>query len=173
MKIWLTTDTHLSHARMIEFGRPPDYEDRILKNFSVVKEDDLLIHLGDICIGRDEYNHKRFFDVVKCKSWLIKGNHDKKSFTWYMNHGWSFVGEQISLRFGGRDILISHRPVDMKDSLFEINIHGHLHDNIHRIEEHSFFGPKNHLLALERTNYQPVLLENILTDFFRVPKLDL
>lgn len=176
MKIWLITDTHFFHHRMIEFGRDSDYEEKIFKNLEVVKEDDILIHMGDICIGRDEEAHKLFFDKVKCKTWLLRGNHDKKSMTWYMSHGWAFVADQIGLRLGGHDILISHRPVDMTNSTFEMNIHGHLHDNVHRIEEHPFLGPKNFLFSLERTKYQPLLLESVVTDFFRknpVRKLDL
>ena len=61
MRIWLTTDTHFGHSKMVEYcGRPENFSDRILENFKVIKEHDILLHLGDFCIGNELMWHLQF-----------------------------------------------------------------------------------------------------------------
>jgi calcineurin-like phosphoesterase family protein len=49
-KIWLITDTHFYHDRIIELAhRPKNYHELIINNWKwLVNEDDTVIHLGDI-----------------------------------------------------------------------------------------------------------------------------
>lgn len=54
MKIWITTDTHFGHDMLIQYGRPTDFSERIFKGLEQVSPGDMLIHLGDFCIGKDE-----------------------------------------------------------------------------------------------------------------------
>jgi calcineurin-like phosphoesterase family protein len=177
MKIYLTTDTHFGHDKMGEYvGRPIGFEDKILKNLSRVPECDVMIHLGDVCIGQDERWNKLFLESVKCKKWLVLGNHDNKSISWYLKQGWDFVGDAIRMRVFGKNIVFSHTPI--KDNgWFDINIHGHFHNNLHRLKEARYISEdekirnkedlanltsKHKLLAIENTYYQPVNLENFL-----------
>lgn len=178
MKIFLTTDTHFGHRKMEEYcGRPPDFESRILKKLAQTRPD-ILIHLGDFCIGNDERWHATFMQTLNkntplCKKWLVRGNHDHKSNAWYLSHGWDWVGHYFQDRIGGRNILFSHSPVmykKLQSSLwgsdsFDVNIHGHFHNNGHREGE---FNPgdnlvKYRLLAIENTDYNPVELESFLS----------
>ena len=126
MNYWITTDTHFEHKAMWErFGREKGYEEKILKGFNQITKDDILIHLGDIAFENEKqwcrlignYGHKR---------WLIKGNHDKRSYAWYLNNGFDFIAESISLNYMGKKIKLSHMPVI--DDGYDINIHGHFHD---------------------------------------------
>ena len=56
INFWVMTDFHFGHKAMIELcGRPINFEDRILKGLKIIKDEDILIFLGDICIGKDEY----------------------------------------------------------------------------------------------------------------------
>ena len=108
MNYWITTDTHFGHDKMLEYeSRPEGFENKILKNHKrIISDNSILIHLGDIVIGDDKLWHNIFFNTVKpYKKWLIKGNHDKKSNTWYLNHGWDFVGDRIVLNMYGLEIL--------------------------------------------------------------------
>lgn len=160
MRIWLITDTHFGHDKLIEYGRPEGFTERIFENLNVVKPDDLLIHLGDFCIGNDEKWHTHYMQMLDCKHWLIRGNHDSKSNSWYMSHGWDVVAEYLSIEMFAKKILFSHRPMAW-DGYYDVNIHGHFHDTDHRRIEGEFLKIKNayqKLLALEFTNYQPVLL---------------
>ena len=76
---------------------------------SDISENDLLIHLGDICIGNNDFIHEVISDLG-CRKVLVKGNHDSKSWSWYMEHGWDFVCDAFRLEYCGRIIMFSHVP---------------------------------------------------------------
>lgn len=180
MNYYLTTDTHFNHTKMIEYcNRPENFEDIIIENIlKVVKDDDILIHLGDICIGKDEENHI-FIQSLKCKKILVKGNHDNKSNQWYLEHGWDFVCDKFYMKFEGKIICFSHTP--QKDNGdFDINIHGHFHNALPRLlrgeyvvegekernhHDLSNLTDKHKLLALEYTNYKPVELKSFIKNY--------
>ena len=158
MNYWITTDTHLGHDALIEYcGRPDNFTDKILRSHSRVPADDILIHLGDICIGSDSFWHAHMRDLWKCQKWLIKGNHDKRSNTWYMNNGWNFVGDAIILNIHGARLLLSHIP-QKKNKLCDLNLHGHFHNVNHRRHETDLKAikhPKHILIKLEH-EYMPI-----------------
>jgi len=162
MKIFITTDTHFDHKLLIEYGRPADFENKIKKNLKqMVGKDDLLIHLGDVCIGNDVENNNWFKKELGCKTYLIRGNHDGKSFNWYFNNGWDVVADRIDMEMFGKKMCFTHLPVAW-DGYFDINYHGHFHDTDHRRNEPEFnnvLSGYNKLVSLERTNYQPILLK--------------
>lgn len=166
MNIWLITDTHFGHEQMIEYcNRPIGFEYKILHNLvNAVKENDVLIHLGDFCIGDDEHWHNKFMTDAAGKKWLVRGNHDHKSNSWYLSHGWDMVCDQFRDKYFGKIIMFSHKPV-VCDGEYDINIHGHFHNSDHRRQELELMAIKNgyqKLLALEYTNYQPVNLEKFI-----------
>jgi calcineurin-like phosphoesterase family protein len=162
MKIWLTTDTHFNHALLVDIGaRPRGFEQPIMRGLSRIPAGDVLIHLGDICIGGDDGVHAMLASLP-FKKWLVRGNHDHKSWSWYMAHGWDFVGDTVSLELFGKDILLSHMP--QPDTGYDLNIHGHFHNTDHHRWEPeliSVLNDKQVLLAIENTNYQPVPLETV------------
>lgn len=158
--IYVTSDTHFSHELMLspDIGRPKNYEEKISKGFKKLRDDDILIHLGDICIGRDAENHKRYIEPLGCKKILVKGNHDKKSNNWYLNHGWSFVCEAFEMKFNGKRIIFSHEPLPW-DGRCDLNIHGHLHNCGHREVKTLAY---NKLISLEQMGYSPISLNSII-----------
>lgn len=159
MKYWVIADTHFGHDKMKEYcGRPDGFEIKTLKNIkSLVGEEDVLIHLGDFCIGQDSYWHKMFMDVCKSKKWLIRGNHDRKSLTWYQNVGWDFVGDFVGLERYNKKILFSHKPTQFGQDF--LNIHGHCHNTFH----HSQFVhiKENAVLVMLEHSYKPFRLKTI------------
>lgn len=165
MRYWLTTDTHLGHSKMIEYcDRPENFSEVILRNLrQCVKHEDILIHLGDICIYNDVKWHLQLL-TVPGRHWLIRGNHDKKSNSWYLEHGWGMVCEQFQDRIFGKRITFSHKPV-VWNGEYDINVHGHFHNVDHRRHEPELLAIKNgyqKLLALEYTNYMPITLEKFI-----------
>lgn len=163
MKIYLTTDTHFGHEAMLRFcGRPAEFSQLILDNL-IVQEGDILIHLGDFCIGNDEMWHARFVDYAGGfkRKVLVRGNHDHKSDSWYLNHGWDFVCEAFWAEYFGKKILFSHKPSPFVMHA-DMNIHGHFHNSNHHDSEHEITD-KHKLLAIEYTNYKPVSLEKFIT----------
>jgi len=169
MNIYITTDTHFGHKKMIEYcGRPKNFEEIIKKNLkNTLNKDDLLIHLGDVCIGNDKENNL-WFETLNCKTCLIRGNHDNKGIGWYLKNGWGFVTDRLDYNIFGKRIALSHYPLNSENDNFDINIHGHFHDTLPSLlkernkEESNILTKKHKLLALEYTNYKPVRLEKLI-----------
>lgn len=165
MIYWILTDTHLGHARMQEYAsRPEGFEERIFAGLEVIKPEDVLIHLGDFCIRRDEYWHEQFMSCCAAgKKWLLRGNHDKKTTAWYLEHGWDCVATQLIMRLHGRDLALSHYPLPKGE--WELNIHGHLHNTRHRLRKEpelaTLITPAHWLVSIEENDYQPVNLRKI------------
>lgn len=136
MKYWILTDTHFGHEMLTRNGhRGLGFETQILDNLKKV-QGDVLLHLGDFCIGEDTYWHEVFMAEAKKqfkRVVLVRGNHDNKSYSWYYDHGWDFVCETMHMRFQGKEILFTHMPAlaeTTKLSAYHpvyMNIHGHLH----------------------------------------------
>jgi len=162
MKYWIITDTHFGHAKCREYcDRPIDCDERMIDNLRDIKETDVLIHLGDICIGNDAEWHKRLDTNVSCRKWLVKGNHDSKSASWYMGHGWDMVCRQLWIKRFDKKICFTHVPI--ADSGYDLNIHGHFHNSDHRRHEPELSAISNHkhrLVMVEHT-YAPIALQDI------------
>lgn len=167
MKIWIITDTHFGHIKLqdVLYVRPPGFSryilDAIKKN---VEPGDVLIHLGDFCIGSDLYWMAEYYKATKgVTNILVRGNHDSKSTSWYMTHGFHFVCDAFIGTYFGKSILFSHKPLT-NTGRADINIHGHLHGNSHRIDESfDFYDPAFHKqLALEVDGYGPISLETFM-----------
>jgi calcineurin-like phosphoesterase family protein len=164
LRYWLLSDTHFGHQMLVDKGfRPKDFEELILDGLQGNGEGDVLIHLGDFCMGQDSLWHLNFFNFKFSKRILVRGNHDKKSDTWYYKQGWDFVCDSFTLNKYGKRIIFSHEPIPHHGA--GINIHGHWHDNDHRIEPEFrdwYSEDKYKLFSLERTNYKPVPLQEFL-----------
>jgi calcineurin-like phosphoesterase family protein len=162
MRLILTTDTHFNHKKLIEYGRPENFEDLIKKELMrIVLPSDILIHLGDVCIGKDIDNNNWFKNNLKCRTFLVLGNHDNKSTCFYLRNGWDCVSTRLDINIFGKKYCFSHYPTK-DDGSFDINYHGHFHNDDHRSCEEKFksiLSDKNHLISLERTNYLPIILK--------------
>ena len=167
MKYWITTDTHIGHDKLIELGIRQIGVDKIIEEELLkIPEEDVLIHLGDVGWSKGEMS--RVFKSIKCKKILVRGNHDKESNNWYVeNCGFDFVCMQFRDRINGYDILFSHKP--WVDVGYDINIHGHFHNNINPYQFEpellSIKNPRQCLVAIERTEYKPVPLTTIIDNF--------
>lgn len=168
MNVWLITDTHLGHKNLplLDPRRPLDWEDRIFSAMRrMVPEDSTLVHLGDVALGggvaAEEANHRAMTSYARANI-LVRGNHDKRSDGWYYNVGWDLVVESLVIRRWGYGILFSHKPMPYSEwgTKYGRNIHGHTHGNGHRSEDVGAYMKKgwNIELALENTNYQPIML---------------
>lgn len=164
MKYWIISDTHFNHAKIIEYcGRPADHETQMLGGMTKIPTSDCLVHLGDICIGADEVVHGLIKESVKCRKILVIGNHDSKSTSWYMSHGWDFACHALRMEYCGKVVMLSHKPQPW-DGIWDINIHGHLH-NLGRVKEIKHEMRRWHrLYAPEAYNYVPVRLDKLIQD---------
>ena len=148
---WVITDTHLNHEAMISRSqRPKNFTTLICKNWKdMVSNKDTVIHLGDV--SWDDKGMKRILRLPG-KKILIRGNHDHRTWQEYMDMGWDFAAESITLKFDRLTVLFSHAPVWNHQA--SINIHGHFHD-LHREDFTHLYLP----LSLESMGYMPIALD--------------
>lgn len=161
--IYVTGDTHLNHKQLIEWGRPKDFEMRELQALRKIPSDAYLLHLGDFCIGDDAAQSDRFLAFVGHVKHrvLVRGNHDHKTNTWYLQHGWSAVVESMELLVHGKRIVFTHIPVDRHGyNWCDLNVHAHTHSDGHRDKDVGhLLTPGYHIeYAPETHNYEPLLL---------------
>lgn len=154
MNFWVIADTHFGHDAIKKYcERPDDCDRRTLENIEkMVPSDSALIHLGDVCIGDDAEWHS-MMDLPSI-SWLIRGNHDRKSNSWYLKW-WDVVADRIDLKIYGQHIVFTHAPIPVEEG--QLNIHGHLHNTGHR----EAINDGRHLLVTLEHDYKPYKLQRL------------
>jgi calcineurin-like phosphoesterase family protein len=162
IKYWILPDCHFGHKNIIKYcNRPDNYEELIINNTNgLVREEDILLILGDLCLaGTEVWN--RTVGQIKCPNKvLVIGNHDSRSTTWYYQHGMIFVCENFTLIYNGINILFSHRPVKKLLERTDINVFAHIHDN----KDNILFTEKQMLCSIEKSNYCPIELEKLIIE---------
>lgn len=149
--VWITSDTHYGHkniCRGVTGWRLPDgtvpisqtrdfrtieqMNDTIVNNINeVVKQEDILIHLGDWSFGGFE-NIRKFYDRIVCKNiHLILGNHDQHILNNRENVQELFltVSQYETLVIGKQEFRLMHYPISSWDGLNKgvMHLHGHTH----------------------------------------------
>ncbi len=166
MKTWIITDTHFGHRALVSEHktRDPGFEMEILESLKEIKPYDTLIHLGDFALGNDKDWIAKFMKAITygVNKILVRGNHDFKSAKWYTDRGFHMVCESFTAKYFGKMICFSHKPL-APCNLADINVHGHLHGNDHRVDEtlHFYDGAYNKQIALEWSGMRPVDLRQI------------
>ena len=168
MAIYLITDTHLGHDKLVEYtGRPKNFTEQILALSNVtLQPDDTLIHLGDIAMGRDSvWNAQLMMAIAKdCQKILVRGNHDKRSKKWYYERGWNLVVDQGLHHYHDGLILdFRHEPTELERG--DLQIHGHCHG------KSSGFSAETHVdMAPELWGYAPIALDEVIEKWRRLTK---
>jgi calcineurin-like phosphoesterase family protein len=96
-------------------------------------------------------------DVVRClpgKKSLILGNHDNDDPEYYEFLGFKVL-QPFTARMGVNRIHFSHDPMMVKGD-WDINIHGHLHNNDHRELPNGEEVDWRRNVSIELTNYRPI-----------------
>jgi calcineurin-like phosphoesterase family protein len=161
--------THFGHGNIIKYCDRP-YKDvdemnqELIKNWnSVVTDNDIVIHLGDVGFGTGG-----FIELMKQLNGyiiLIKGNHDrKKQIAKMLDVG--AINEYYSADMVGWEeddkFLFSHKPTnpDKFMSDYTINIHGHIHNSkFNEFCDYTSLGRFVNV-SLEVINYKPALLSD-------------
>ncbi len=82
-----------------------------------VKEDDVVIHLGDFAF-RGVLKPKDYLDQLNGQIYIVKGNHDS-------HNDVKSIFTSAVINYGGIDWWLSHRPV----AKYKFNLCGHVHDH--------------------------------------------
>ena len=161
----------MGHESLTDDGfRPKGFSEKILKNLKrAVTPKTTLMHLGDVSFDKNDYWHDEITQLPWEKKWLLLGNHDKRSESWYLARGWDFVGMEMVQHMFGKKILFSHMPRPIGDC--DLNVHGHFHDfSVEKIKEFepelfALMDAQHYLIALEKLNYEPIKLKRVIELF--------
>ena len=149
--LWIITDTHIGHKAIISYcGRPGNFGSLILKNWKrMIAPEDTILHLGDVAWGEDNLKLITYLPGHKI---LVRGNHDSKSLEYYMQKGFDFACDSVTMKLNGMEVLFSHHPTYWHRA--DINIHGHQHD-LHVEDSSRLYLP----LAIETMGYKPLAVD--------------
>ncbi len=119
-----------------------------------VSDEDHVWHLGDVYFGSSE-GADAILSRLKGKKRLIMGNHDKSKDPVLDKHFQKIVVER---EFKEEKLLLMHSPTHVSRFDFKpdgwVNVHGHIHR--HNSPEGPYIN-----VSVEKTNYAPVLLEDV------------
>jgi calcineurin-like phosphoesterase family protein len=155
--IFLVSDTHFSHANIIQYGERPfvsveEMDEHLVSNWNaVVRPQDHVYHLGDVALRKP---HLAIVKRLIGKKRLIMGNHDIFEVKDYLAAGFQKI---MALRVLD-GCLLSHIPVHPSSlGRFRANIHGHIHQN-------KGYGFPFINMSVEVIGYTPVALETVTRD---------
>jgi len=172
-RTWFISDTHFNHGNIIRYCRKPwtsgisengepivteddvrEMNSDIVDNWnSVVKNDDVVWHLGDFAFGnKDEV--PEFVAKLNGKINLVLGNHDRKRIGFYYDAGFHRVYDHPVVINGFA--ILSHVPLSYVRAPF-YNIYGH----VHNCSTYATWSKDGCCVCVERHNYMPVSLGQI------------
>jgi calcineurin-like phosphoesterase family protein len=159
MTTFFIGDTHFGHKNILNFTRTDgsplrsfttieEMDEHLVEKWnSVVKDNDLVYHMGDVVMNRKNLPIVR---RLKGRKVLIRGNHDTAPIAELMMYF-----EEIYGTYCLKDLILSHIPI-AKESLerFGTNVHGHLH--AHNLNDTAYFN-----VSAEQIDYTPISLEEL------------
>lgn len=167
-KVYVCADLHFNHSNIIKYENRP-FADRdemnagLITNWnSVVTGDDTVFVLGDVAFC-SKSRAKGLVSQLNGRKILIMGNHDRaKPPAYWQDVGFDFVSPFPILYKGC--ILRHEPPVDDSDNLCVpdspyYQIYGHVHGH----EEFPDHTGDAACVSIERLNYRPALLEDVLS----------
>lgn len=172
-RTWVYSDPHFLHRNICRFTnydgsklRPWDdaeqmTEDMIRWYNDVVDDQDRVYILGDVAFS---HTHMRNVATrMKGRKCLIPGNHDPTKMRKYFD-----LFDDVRGYVQRQGFIMSHIPIHPGSmGRWKLNIHGHLHANEVMVdEEHSYKmkDPRYYCACVERTNFRPILLDDILKE---------
>ena len=162
--MFITADTHFGHSKLWDTWehRKEGFEEELIKAWnSVVTKNDNVLHLGDLSICNKEKTME-WTEQLRGKKYLIRGNHDGSSDTWFRDCGFEVIPNAYQ-KFGQKDdtyihVLFTHEPAfDLPKNWY--NIHGHLHGDDHRGIETT---EKHFDVGVDAAGDEPLKLSEIL-----------
>lgn len=171
-KTWVYSDPHFYHKNIVKFTnydgtkvRPWDDAEQMTEDMigwynELVDDGDRVYILGDVAFTSNLL--RKAVERLKGRKCLIPGNHDPVKMRRYFD-----LFDDVRGYVQRDGFIMSHIPIHPHClSRWKINIHGHLHNN--QLEEEGYPGsvdPRYVNVCVERTNFRPVDLDEILTKY--------
>lgn len=175
-RTWVYSDPHFYHSNICKFTnydgsplRPWDdarvmTEEMIEWYNELVSPEDRVYILGDVAFS--PANMRNVVSRLGGRKCLVPGNHEPPKMRKYFDLFDDVRGYVVKKGF-----IMSHIPIHPGSlSRWELNIHGHLHNNTVKLpleygdssEESACDDERYYCACVERTNFRPKLLDEIL-----------
>ncbi len=166
--IFLISDTHFGHSNILTFKQNDGTNLRIFDSVehmdetmvanwnSVVRPQDKIYHMGDVCINNKHLPILNRLNGIKV---LVKGNHDIAKLSQY-----ALYFKDVRAYHVLDKMIMSHIPVHPhSQGRYRANIHGHLHSNNIMLGDKK--DPFYFNVSVEQINYTPIPLETVKKHF--------
>lgn len=167
--IWFISDTHFGHSNILNFTHDDDYlrpgfsdifemDEILIKNWNaIVKTNDKIYHLGDVCMCSNE-RMSNILGRLNGRKRLILGNHDDVKGTPLVKY---FQKVSVWRIFKEHNFVCSHIPMNEEQfRMVEYNVHGHTHRHVK--------GKPYINVCVETRDYTPVHLDTLITEIKRL-----
>ena len=156
--IYLSSDWHISKNHYTHEKNAVNTSEIVSWCKEHIKDDDIFMYLGDMTYrwanDEDKENAKKIFKSLPGIKILIIGNHDEFSDGGnYEEYGFKYAVKELHYK----NIIFSHRPIDMCDKPGYLNIHGHKHHK--DTDYHSMDGSANVNVYPSFHNNKPITLD--------------
>lgn len=126
--IYITSDWHIFKNHYTKEKNHVNTSEIISWCKENIKDDNVFLYLGDMSYrwinDKDKEEVKKIFKSLPGIKILVIGNHDEFSDGGdYEDYGFKYAVKDIYYK----NIIFSHRPIDMSDKPGMLNIHGHKH----------------------------------------------
>ena len=169
--VYFTSDTHFGHKNIIEFCERPwntveEMNEALIKNWnSVVRENDIVFHLGDLQLGGGNQLMDDILPKLNGHIILIIGNHDPHNLKPRHLDLIDDYFEQLTVIIDGVQCVLTHCPNGLpgRDPKWQFNLHGHLHSKKDEPQEQcSVKLQENHYdVGVDNNNYTPISFDEI------------
>ena len=159
---WIIADTHFFHENIGRYcNRPENWQELIIKNWNdLIAPDGLVLHLGDFALGKKS-NFDLLISILHGRLFLMRGNHDRLSGSYYETHGVTLLKEPLLVDYDDHiRIAFSHHPI-VPLPAGVINLHGHIH-NSPPPTEGAILGPHHINMSIEVWDYRPWRLRDVI-----------
>ena len=159
MKTFFIADTHFGEDTLLRYENRPFADTAVMdaelirRWNSVVDDGDEVWVLGDFGAAGAE---AAVLARLCGRKYLVKGNHDTESSEYYRSAGFAEVYDMPVLY---RDFFIlSHAPLYVSENMPYANLFGHVHAS----PVYRNFSAHHFCVCVERTDYTPLTLEEIM-----------
>jgi calcineurin-like phosphoesterase family protein len=169
--IYVISDTHFLQESILsfkdidgnfirgsKFSSIDEMDEYIIEKWnSVIKDGDIVYHLGDVFVG-DVHKFDILWKRLKGRKRLIIGNHDNIDF--FIN-GKYFQKIMYWRKFPEFNLHLTHSPIhsyslhNFESDKIMKNVHGHLHQNI--IPDPNYIN-----VSVDVTDYTPINIEELI-----------
>lgn len=165
--VWVTSDTHFNHSKIIEYCNRPfssveEMNETLTDNWNkVVLEGDTVYHLGDFALGGN-LHIPNFIERLKGNIKFIMGNHD--NFNFMSNLIKDSIIQSVSyeevIKVGKHVVIMNHYPFSSLPTDKVIQLFGHVHSTPDKPWLHF---DNQYDVGVDNNNYTPVNLYELIT----------